>query len=504
MNRSSERPAIDLLEEAVSLLRHAPVDAVAAYLIGAAPFTLAFLFFLADMNRSPFASDQLAWASLAVALLYVWKNIWQALFMAKLYRVVSPSEAPTPGHWQAILMQAALQPVGLVFPLPLSWTVAFFRNAALYAGLGRHDAVSAARRQSAYAPGQNWSVLAIVLVGSLLLFANVLMVIVFLPQLGRSLLGIEGDLARLGMGILNLTTLSVAGAITWLAVDPLLDAVYVLRCFYGESVATGADLRAALKRATAMIALIVVAATGAHAQSIDEKKLDQAIDQVIHQREFTWRAPRTSPEPQGKWVSWYRAAAKSLQEAWDWLGGKIREWLQPQKEGRGADKAATVNRKAILALISAIIALTAGGIVLFFVRRKPGPAVKAQGVAASVPALNLADESLTADRLPEEEWLALADEFIAKGDFRLALRALYLAALNYLSARDLVSLRRWKTGLDYRRELARRARATPDLPQAFSQGVAIFEEGWYGRHPVNRAMAEAVASGFNQMRAHGK
>lgn len=505
MTRSNERPAIDLLEEAVSLLRSAPADAAATYLAGAAPFTLALLFFLADMNRSPYASEHLPWASLALAILYIWKNIWQALFMAKLYRVVSPSEAPAASRWQAILMQATLQPVGLLLPLPLSWTVAFFRNVALYAALGRHDAVSAARRQSVYATRQNWSVLAITLVGALLLFLNVLLVIVFLPQLGKSFLGIEGDLARLGLGILNLTTLSVAAAITWLAVDPLLDAVYVLRCFYGESVATGADLRAALRRAMALAALLAIAVTGAHAQTIDEKKLDQAIDQVIHQREFTWRAPRPAgAEPQGKWVSWYRAAARSVQEAWDWIWEKIREWMEPKKEMSGADKAASVNRRAMLALISIIVALIVAGVLMFLMRGRRGAVVKARAVAAAAPALNLADESLSADRLPESEWLALADRFMAEGDFRLALRAMYLAALNYLGGRDMVSLRRHKTCLDYLRELTRRARATPDLPQAFAHGVAIFEQGWYGRHPVDRAMAEALAAEFRQMRAYAK
>jgi hypothetical protein len=502
------RSAIDILEEAVALLRSAPSDAMATYLIGAAPFMLAFLFFLTDMNRSPYAADRLAWESLAVALLYIWKNIFQARFMAKLYRAISPSENAASSPWQAILMQATLQPVGLLAPLPISWTVAFFRNVGLYAALGRADAVSAARRQSAYAAGQNWAVLFLVMLGAVILFANVLLSIVFLPQLAKSFLGIEGDLARLGMGILNLTTLSVAVGITWMAVDPLLDAVYVLRCFYGESLASGADLRAALKRATALGALFIFAMTGAitsaHAQTIDQKKLDQAIDQVIHQREFTWRAPRTGPEPQGKWVSWYKSMARVVRGAWDWIWEKLSQWFKPQREPGGAEKAATVNRKAMLALISVIVALIVAGIILFLMRRRRGLAVKAQAVAAAAPAVDLADESLTADRLPETEWLALADELIAKGDFRLALRALYLAALNYLSARELVALRRWKTGLDYRRELARRARAKPDVPRAFSEGVAIFEQGWYGRHPVDRTMAEALMSGFNEMRAHAK
>jgi hypothetical protein len=494
------RTSIDILEEAVNLLRVAPLPTAVTYLIGAAPLTLAFLFFLADMNRSLYAFEHLPWASLALAVLYVWKNTWQAMFMAKLYHQLSPSESPTANPWQAMVMQSTLQPLSLIVPLPFPWITAFFRNIALYAALGRPDALAAARRQAVYATRQNWGVLAIVSLGSLLLLANVLVLIVMLPQLARSFLGIEGDLARLGMGMLNLTTFGVAVAIVWLAVDPLLDAVYVLRCFYGESIATGTDLRAALKRA---VAVFLFAILSVHAQTMDEKKLDHAIDQVVHQREFTWRAPRPTTEPTGKWVGWYRSTVKLIQDAWSWIWNKIDEWLRPSRESGGSDKGAQVNRKAMLALMAFIIALIAAGLVVYLLRRKRVTVVTAQAVTAS-PAVNLADESLTADRLPESEWLALADEWMEKGDFRLALRASYLAALNFLSARDLVSLRRWKSGLDYRRELARRARSKPELPLAFTRGVAIFEQGWYGRHVVDRAMAESLVNGFKEMRSHAQ
>jgi hypothetical protein len=73
-----------------------------------------------------------------------------------------------------------------------------------------------------------------------------------------------------------------------------------------------------------------------------------------------------------------------------------------------------------------------------------------------------------------------------------------------LSARDLVSVRRWKTGLEYRRELARRSKAKPDLPPVFARSVAIFEQGWYGARPVDRRMAESLANGFNEMRTRAK
>jgi len=188
---------------------------------------------------------------------------------------------------------------------------------------------------------------------------------------------------------------------------------------------------------------------------------------------------------------------------WDLVWEKLRSWFRPERENAGNGQDAAVNRKAMLALITLIVALMAAGLIVFFLRRKRSQVIAAQAVTATPP-VNLADESLTADRLPEAEWLALADEWMEKGDFRLALRAMYLASLNYLSTRDLVSLRRWKSGLDYRRELARRARSKPELPQSFASSVAIFEQGWYGRHTVDRAMAEALANGLKEMRAHAK
>ncbi len=495
------RNSIDMLEEAVNLLRAASLDTAVTYLIGAAPLTLAYLFFLADMNRSPYAFEHLPWASLGLAILYVWKNSWQAIFMAKLYQQLSPSETRAASPWQAITTQSTLQPLGMLLPLPLPWTSAFFRNVALYSALGRPDALMAARKQSFYATRQNWATMSIIALGSLLLFVNVLFTIMLLPELGRSFLGIEGDLARLGNGILNLTTIGVAAAITWLAVDPLLDAVYVLRCFYGEALVTGADLRAALKK----IAIVIFLITSVHAQPIDQKKLDQAIDQVVHQREFTWRSPRPEHEgPEGKVVNWYRSTVKMIQEVKDFVWNKLKQWLTPDDEPRGNGKDTIVNRKAMLALITIIVALIAAGVIVFFLRRTHRAVVAAQAVMAAAPPVNLADESLTADRLPEAEWLALADEWMEKGDFRMALKAMYLAALNYLSARELVSVRRWKSGLDYRRELGRRARSKPDLAPAFARGVAIFEQGWYGRHLVDRAMAESLANGFNEMRASAK
>src|SRR5271154_3100781 len=250
-----ERSAIDILEEAVNLLHAAPLRAWVVYLTGAVPFVLALLFFLNDMTRSPFAFEHLGTASLGLATVYVWKNVWQAVFARRLYETLSPQPSRVP-ILRLVAVQAALQPVGLVAMLPLPWLVAFFRNVGLFTALGVRDAAGVARRQAVLWTRQNWGVLALMTLGGLLVFLNVLIMIALLPQLARSFLGIEGDFARLGGRILNTSTLAVAIALAWMVIDPLLDAVYVLRCFYGESIATGEDLRSALRKAIATGAML--------------------------------------------------------------------------------------------------------------------------------------------------------------------------------------------------------------------------------------------------------
>lgn len=493
--------AIELLEEAVVLLRGAPASAVVAYLFGAVPFVLALLFFLNEMTRSPFASERVVTWSLGLAVLYVWKNVWQALFAAALYETLSPGSRLKSKPLRLVAIQAALQPIGLALMLPFPWLVAFFRNVALFAALGSPDPVRTARKQAGLWPGQNWGVLGIMTLASLVLFLNIALVIAFLPQLARSFLGIEGDLARLGSKIVNASTLGVAAAITWMAIDPLLDAVYALRCYYGESIATGEDLLAALRRAiaaTVLVAIFFGSAPAASAQ-VDTVQLDRSIDQVIHSREFTWRAPRPEgPEPQGKWVGWIRAFQNAVKRFWNWVGELFRRLFEQNQNSGPEGNAASVSRRTLELLIAVAIALIVGAGVLIFLRRRT-PVIAAQSVTIAA-AVNLADESLTADQLPESSWLQLAEELMARGDARLALRALYLAGLNYLNGRGLVSIRRWKSSLDYQRELERRVRATPEVGQEFSRISVIFEYGWYGTHGVDRAMLDSFASGLSAIR----
>ncbi len=504
----SQLPAIEILEQAVNLLRSSP-QALVIYLAGAIPFVLALLVFLNDMILSPYAFDHLAAGSLGLAALYIWKNTLQAIFAARLYKALSPGENKPAMPFRSLLVQSALQPAGLVVPLPLPWLTAFFRNVALFAAIGHPQAVRTARKQAVLWTGQTWGILAFSSLAFLLLFLNFVIMIILVPQLARSFLGIEGDFVRSGVHLLSPAAFGVALGLAWMVIDPVLDAAFVLRCFYGESIATGEDLRAGLRKALVVATLLLVFLIGPsaplHAQpptSINPVELDRSIDQVIHSREFTWRTPHAGDDaPQAKWVGWVRSATDMVGRVIGSILDAIFKWFSPERrsEVEGSDK--PVTKRLLQLMIALVIALIVGAAVAFFLRRRRA-VTKAEAVIAAAPAVDLADESLTADQLPESSWMLLAEEWLAKGDCRLALRALHLAGLNYLGGRNLVSLRRWKSGLDYRREVERRTRAHPELAPVFSTNVALFERGWYGNRPVDREMVESFAARLTEIRNH--
>ena len=127
--------------------------------------------------------------------------------------------------------------------------------------------------------------------------------------------------------------------------------------------------------------------------------------------------------------------------------------------------------------------LAAGAAVALFLRSRSRRA-RAPVVAAGVPIVDLNDESLVASQLPEDAWLALAEEWIGKQNLRMALRALYLGTLAYLGHTGLLTIHACKSNREYERELRRKSRAVPEIPPLFRENLGSFERSWYGMHEV--------------------
>ena len=80
--------------------------------------------------------------------------------------------------------------------------------------------------------------------------------------------------------------------------------------------------------------------------------------------------------------------------------------------------------------------------------------------------------------------MELAESCEREGNFRFALRALYLANLAWLGRLEFIAIHPGKTNREYESELRRRTRALPEARRLFAANVAAFERSWYGMHDV--------------------
>lgn len=524
------RGAVQIFEEAVHLLRGAPLLFFAPCLIGSLPFALCVLWFAAEMSWSGYAAQELLGVSLLTALLYVWKQIWEAVFCLRLHERLSGTHRTITAMdiVRLALRQAAVQPLALLaLPLasallaPLPTAFAFFRNYSLYAALGiRHPGREALQQASQWSR-QNYILHIFLFLLSLLLFLNYGVAALVLPSLARSFFGIDTTLTRYGMWLFSWTGVTAIGVLVYVTVEPVCCAIYVLRCFYSQSLSTGADLRSKLRRAMATAALLLVLAFGmratadpvvAYAQTrsaaaVDGKALDQSVGKVLQRREFSWRMPRheAGPADRPAWAKWLDGVVRSAGQFLEWFMEGLRKMFEDDLQNLpGKTAPASPYARMLQYSLWALGILFAIGTALLLYRqhRARRTVVAKPAAAAGTAAIDLRDESITADKLPEESWMALAKEWIDKGDLRLALRAMHLAGLSYLNGRNLITVRRWKSGLEYSAEVARRARTAPELGPAFRRNMRVFEAGWFGRHPVTTETLQELSRGLDEMRAH--
>jgi Domain of unknown function (DUF4129) len=201
-----------------------------------------------------------------------------------------------------------------------------------------------------------------------------------------------------------------------------------------------------------------------------------------------------------------RDALKSFLE---WLG-RILQWIFNRLFGRGAFATGSGGSgfswaafmEFLLYLLAAVV-VSVMGIMLYRLWRNRHLQRAPIQTEALQPVPDLTDENVGADQLPEDGWTKLARELLARGEFRLALRAYYLSTLAHLAERNLISLARFKSNHDYERELARRAHSFPILRQLFGENVGAFDRVWYGTHEATGKLVAQFATNIERIKAGG-
>jgi hypothetical protein len=299
-----------MADEAMHLLRTAPFHVIAAYYVGSVPFIIGFLYFWADMSRSAFAAQRCVSTSLGLAVLFIWMKSWHTIFARELKAVITQKPA-APWTLRRLFRLASVQtfvqpsglltiPAALFLLIPFGPVYAFYQNVMLLGDGESPDIKTVTDRawvQAKLWPVQNhllmwlfspwvlatgllaafgsmwmalsitpelheihgmlWFALALLIVFQVILplapfgcvvAGNIAIAIVALPNLLKYLFGVETTFTLSGLhAILNTTFLMTVYGLSYLCLDPLMKAAYVLRCFYGESQQTGEDLRAELR-----------------------------------------------------------------------------------------------------------------------------------------------------------------------------------------------------------------------------------------------------------------
>ena len=523
-SKQHRKSAILLLEEAVHLLRRAPISLLSTYYIGTLPFILGLFYFWADMSRSADARSYHAVASLGIALLYIWMKCWHVAFAARVKMNISGQTLPQ-WSYQRILSLAATQtlihataffilPLAALIAIPFGWCYAFYQNVTAEAITELSDPKALCKKawfQARLWPRQNHILLSIFFVFGIIVFLNIASAIYILPHLLKKYLGIESMFTLSGSHAINTTFWLVTIGISYLCMNPLVKTVYVLRCFYGAALKSGDDLKTELKglmpsRTGVVIGLLLAVLIAAHpipsmateTSFTSPEALDRSIDEVMAQREFTWRMPReiiaeNEKAPQGpiaSVVAWIiDKLGKGIKTIINWID-KLINWLidlLPTADHRISspdENWLTSVRVAVIVLLIGLLCALVYILWRSWRRRQDAQAEIAATAVTSTP--DLEDESTTADDLPVNRWLELARELTEKGSLRQAIRAFYLAILADLAAHELITIEKFKSNREYEVELGRKAHHKEGLLNTFSNSRDVFERAWYGMYKISR------------------
>jgi hypothetical protein len=517
------RTTLDLVEESVRSLQRQSAGVWLQYLLGAVPFLLALLAFEHDMTSS-YNESRCAMESLLCALLFLWLNVCKARFGGSLLSSLSGEEATRKRSTfaQCLLFQTTIQttklfalPLAAVAVLPFSWVSSFYRNATLEADRPRNTLSGILRQSRDHASSgsrANWIGLLLFTAIGFVVWVNIFILLLLLPQLTRSLTGSESDWTRNAAHTLNWQTTLEAVALTWFVIDPVLQSFAALRCFYAEARSDGRDLLANLRKMAVLAAFVLLAGIAPvrlQAATVSQTELDRSIDTALTGSEYRWHLASDNgggnllqklTHQIGKGVT---AALKHV-DAWM---RALDRWFrklfsQSRTEENGHSRAVKANRSLpwIVGGLAAVIALA---LIITIVRKRlqepVNPSVNAEAPAKA----NLSDQNLLASDVPEDEWLQLARDYVGKGEFRLAIRAMYLSNLAALGQRQLIVVTRWKSNRLYERELQIRSRASA-LCEAFASSNRDYERAWFGLHEVTRESIDKFEGRLQAIRAYGK
>lgn len=215
--------------------------------------------------------------------------------------------------------------------------------------------------------------------------------------------------------------------------------------------------------------------TALRAESPDLARLDAQLQALLTMQETSHTATFSTTDLQPltdilqQDMYQYAQEPSRLQQQWQALRDRINEWLLSVLPNYGET---ATNMFDIFLLVAATVVLI---LVLYY--------ILGDLFANFVADATLHEEDALGTPLTADIALQRAQTFSSDGDYRTAVRYLYLSMLLLLEERGLLRYDRSLTNREYLRLIAHR----PDLVAVLSDVIDVFDRVWYGFQPLDSA-----------------
>jgi hypothetical protein len=242
---------IDLMEEAIHLLRRTSAVTYAYYIVGVTPFAILLFQLLADASYHRYLNEHVGDSVTRLVASYCWMKGFQALACQHLlasYSGEPPRRFRTPELLQLWFAQCAVQPWGILIKpmaalacVPAPFVDAFFQTASMVLIGNRGDFMRCIRlSRGPIGPGlMLWGM---ILIFRMVVFLCVYSTVAILPYLCKMLFGVETLLTHGFHWLLSVPFLLGTAFVSYLIVDLLLKSFYVIRLRRIECETSGKDL----------------------------------------------------------------------------------------------------------------------------------------------------------------------------------------------------------------------------------------------------------------------
>lgn len=499
---------LELVDSALALVRDAGISFALRAWIAAAPLGLVALV-LYELDAMEGVSGLREIGAVAIALAW-WGRVHglSALSAEGVKRLDDAARPLSPATWKSSLRSAlvfglGLSPWALFFVLVglagPAWVVVClpllaFRGAVAPSWLAQTGIADrrglrvfrAAVRDTGFRRAASAIAELVVLLGTVAVGLNVMVLMTLGLSLAKSLLGIDIAFAAAFASPSNSFFVGFVGVLAFVLMEPLRAALSAVQYDEARARLEGRDLERLVARAIrgapgalGVLVAMLVASVAAAQEKPPVEVVEEAAPVVLTPADETVLTRAREILAQPEYDTSPVTASNSLASWIERLWRAFLEWMRQKDEATGGNiERVDLDVSLPPWVYFAIVAVVALLVVVVVIVKRRAPARETGGES-------LRDGDLDLSVRPEKR-LDDAAVLAARGDYRGALRSLYVATLVALGRRGLLRLDPYRTNREYLGALGGAAERVD-----FADFTRRFDVHWYGEIPATRADYES-------------